>query len=98
MAVLFKRKDGKTVTLLNPGEKGKKFAQELRDNRKYTNDGKLKSDAPLSKEEKAWRSGYLSARKDSAAAHNAKNKKSQVESISQNQRDDIFASVFGLKK
>lgn len=64
-------KKGKTITLLNPSEKGKKFASELRDNTRYTNDNKKKADKDgviqsLSDTQRAYRSGYLAARKDSA--------------------------------
>ena len=79
MAILFRRKNGKEVTLLNPSEKGRKFALELKEGHRYTNAGKLKADEdgpiPLSDTEKAWRSGYLSAQKDSANAWKARNKK-----------------------
>ena len=64
-------KKGKTITLLNPSEKGKKFAAELRNNTRYTNDKKKKADKDgvllsLSDTQRAYRSGYLDARKDSA--------------------------------
>lgn len=82
MAVYVKNRRGKDVTLLNPSEKGHKFAIELKYNVALTNDGvekrtkkgKVKS---LSDTQKAYRSGYLAAQKDSAKAfkHNLKKKK-----------------------
>ena len=72
--------DGTEVTLLNPSGKGTKYAQELKDNKHYTNDGKLKVDdkgnpLPLTNEQKAYRSAYLTALLDSAKAYNSKNNK-----------------------
>ena len=80
MAVKVKSKSGKTVTLLNPSEKGAKFAKELKQNRKRTNAGAFKLDdnkksIPLTAVEKAYRGGYLDARKDSAKCYNAQKKK-----------------------
>lgn len=73
-------KNGKKFTLLNPGEKGKKFAKELVIGYHHTNDMQYKFDEngevkPLTKEQRAYRSGYLDARKDSAKAYKAKQKK-----------------------
>lgn len=56
---------------MNPSEKGKKFAAELRNNTRYTNNNKAKTDKDgviqsLSDTQRAYRSGYLDARKDSA--------------------------------
>ena len=62
-------KKGKKFTLLNPAEKGSKFAVELRTGRNvYT--GEYLTDT-----QKAHRSGYLQAQKDSARCFNAKRKK-----------------------
>ena len=78
MAVKVTRKDGKQITLLNPSEKATKFANELATGIRKTNDGNYKpdkfGDVGLSKEQRAYRSGYLDARKDSAKAwkHNQK--------------------------
>lgn len=65
---------GKTVTLLNPAEKGNKYALELKANVHCTNDGDVKLDKyghvkTLSKQSRAYRAGYLSSRKDSANAY-----------------------------
>ena len=75
-----KRKNGSYVTLLNPSEKAGKYAAELRTGMRYTNNGDYKPDKNgeigLSREGRAYRSGYLDARKDSANAykHNLKKK------------------------
>ena len=68
-------KSGKVVTYLNPAEKAAKAARELKDNRKYTNDGSVKSNAPLTKEERAWRAGYLDSQKASTKAFKSQQKK-----------------------
>jgi hypothetical protein len=65
---------GKPVTLLNPAEKSRKYAKEIKDNRRYTNDGRLKTDkagTPLSLDEKqrSYRAGYLDSRSDNAKAY-----------------------------
>lgn len=68
---------GKEVTLLNPAQKGAKFAHELKFGCKVTNDGNAKVGkdndiVTLDKTERAYRSGYLDARKDSANCYNYK--------------------------
>lgn len=71
---------GKKITLLNLSEKAGKYAAELRTGIRYTNEGGYKrnkdGDIGLSNEGRAYRSGYLDARKDSANAykHNKKKK------------------------
>ena len=66
------------VILLNPSEKGTKYVIELRHKKAITNGGKRKIDKEtgrtkhLSKEQLAYRAGYLDARKDSAKAFKAK--------------------------
>ena len=66
---------GKEIYLLNPSEKGTKYALELKHNRAITNNLKRKMDPKtghqqqLSREQRAFRSGYLQARKDSAKAY-----------------------------
>ena len=66
--------------LLNPAEKGEKFAKELKNGFRFTNDGKVKKNESgkpirLTKRQSAFRSGYLTARKDNAKCFNAKKKK-----------------------
>ena len=80
MAVRVKTRSGKTVTLLNPAEKGRKYAAELRAGIKCTNDHKIKrtkdgSKLALDKVERSYRAGYLQARKDSANCWKAQQKK-----------------------
>ncbi len=80
MAFSYTNKKGHKVTLLNPSEKGKKFADELRSGVKITNDRDIKRDkngdyVGLTDEARAYRSGYLDAQKDSANAWKAKQKK-----------------------
>ena len=80
MSVIVTNKKGKKVTLLNPSEKGAKYANELKYKFKLTNDGRPKltkdnAQITLTKTQKAYRAGYLDAQKDSAKAYKAKNKK-----------------------
>ena len=87
MAWTGKNRKGKIVTLLNPSEKGKKFASELKTGVRMTNNGEVKKGKDgkplkLSKSGKdaqarAYRSGYLAARRDSANAFKARKKKSK---------------------
>ena len=74
MAVIVKNKKGRDVVLLNPSERGAKFASELRNNYQKTNSGIPKKDKyglhkGLSDEQRAFRSGYLTAQSDSAKAY-----------------------------
>ena len=69
--------------LLSPKEKGHKYANELKYNVHLTNDNQVKLKAngkerTLSDTQKAYRSGYLSARKDIGRAYASKQKKSVV--------------------
>lgn len=70
--------NGKTITLLNPSEKAGKYAAELKTGIRYTNEGGYKADANgdvgLSDTQRAYRSGYLDARKDDAKAFKSKNR------------------------
>lgn len=80
MAVKVKNKDGKVVTLLNPSEKGHKYAKELKYGAKVTNEGKFKVDEnrkaiKLTDTQASYRSGYLAAQKDSANAYKARKAK-----------------------
>ena len=68
--------DGREFTALNPSGKGAKYAKELKDGKRITNSGSPKLDGNgkqmgLTKQQRAYRSGYLQARKDSANAYNA---------------------------
>ena len=80
MSVVVTNRRGKQVTLLNPSEKGHKYAREIKDNMKFTNDGQVKCDdtgyvPPLTDEERSYRAGYLDAQKDSAKCYKARQKK-----------------------
>ena len=82
MAVTVRSRRGKKVTLLNPSEKGTKYATELAYNVALTNDGEQKMDKKgspkkLSKVQRAYRAGFLQAQKDSSKAfkHNHPNYK-----------------------
>ena len=80
MAKTVKTKTGKTFRLLMPHEKGEKYARELRKGKAFTNDGEYKKDQygkdrRLSNEQRAYRSGYLDARKDEAMLYNWKKSK-----------------------
>ena len=71
---------GNGSVLLNPSEKRDKFFKELKQGVKRTNDGKFKLTKDkkamrLTKEERAYRSGYIQAQNDSVKCYNAKKKK-----------------------
>ena len=61
----FKTKNN--IILRNPSEKAKRYSRQLRNNR-VAETGKT-----LSKEDRAYRGGYLDARKDNAKAYCHKN-------------------------
>ena len=82
MAWFGKNRKGKDVCLLNPSEKGAKFATELKNGKKITNAGELKKDKngnaiALDDKSKAYRGGYLDALKDSGNAYIAKHPRYQ---------------------
>ena len=80
MAKVIKTKGGKSIKLLNPAEKGKRYANQLKT-------GKVKETGKkLTDSEKAWRSGYLSARSDSADCYNATHKKQVTNKRNKNSR------------
>lgn len=67
------------ITLLNPSEKSRKYSDELYYNGRFTNDGNIKLDSNgnplrLTNIQRAWRSGYLQARKDNSKCYKSKNK------------------------
>ena len=90
MAVTVRDRKGRERILLNPSEKGGKFARELREHRRYTNKGVPKSGKAsyLTQEGRAFRAGYLEAQKDSAKAYKAKNKR-------RNERQSFYERMFG---
>ena len=69
MAVVLRTKNNKKITLLNPAEKSKRYARQMKAG-EVRETGKQ-----LSNVDKAWRAGYLAARNDSAKCYNAKKKK-----------------------
>lgn len=78
MAVTVRNRRGKKITLLNPSEKGTKFATELAYNVALTNDGEQKFDKggnpkKLTPKQRAFRAGFLQAQKDSSRAFKSKN-------------------------
>lgn len=78
MAVTVRSRKGKKVTLLNPSEKGTKYATELVYDVALTNDGEQKFDKKghpqrLKSEQRAYRAGYLQAQKDSSKAFKHRN-------------------------
>ena len=65
MATVIKNDNGTKIVLLNPSEKGTRYARQLKA-------GKIKETGQdLSPTQKAFRSGYLTAQSDSAKAYNA---------------------------
>lgn len=81
---------GQKVRLLRPGEKSNKFALELKTNNRYTNEGQVKNRKngkvmTLTDTQKAWRSGYLTARADNTKVFNyLKNKEAKTSNYSSN--------------
>ena len=66
--------------LLNPSEKALKYSIELKHKKALTNSGKRKMDKTgkqirLTKEQQAFRAGYLTHQKDSNRAFRSKNPK-----------------------
>ena len=66
---------------MNPSGKAAKYFVENQRGKRYTNAGQLKKgedDKPLTltKEQKAYRAGYIDSQKDNAKAYNAKKAKS----------------------
>ena len=78
--IIVEAKNGKKVRLLTPDQKGAKAATELKKGVKMTNFGQVKtnkdgSPRKLDKSERAYRAGYLDARKDNAKAYKHNKKK-----------------------
>lgn len=77
MAVIVRNKNGKEVVLLSPSEKYTKYMDELQNGCKQTNGGRIKygknsKPVRLTQQERAWRSGYVSAIVDSSKAFKSK--------------------------
>lgn len=79
MSVTVLDRKGREITLLNPSEKGAKYAKELKQGLKRTNSGSFKlkdgKGIKLTEVERAYRGGYLDAQKDSAKAYKARKAK-----------------------
>lgn len=80
MAVIVKDRRNRDVVLLNPAEKARKYADELANDVRITNSGMVvtkKNGKPrdLRDTQKAYRAGYLAARRDSAKCFKANEKK-----------------------
>lgn len=72
MAVKVKDRRGRTVTLRNPAEKGEKYAYEMKHGYNAS------TGASLNHQQRAYRAGYLDARKDSAKCWKAQQKKKKT--------------------
>lgn len=67
MAKQIRTKSGQVITLLNPAERGRKYAKEL-----HTGEDEF-THQKLNQRQKAFRAGYMKARRDSARAFRSKN-------------------------
>ena len=66
MATPYKRQDGQTIMLENPSERGRRYADELHTGRAKYSSRNTPAGSELSNTQKAFRSGYLEAKKESA--------------------------------
>ncbi len=69
MATVIRTKNNKKIVLLNPAEKSKRYARQLKTG-KVSETGKK-----LTVYQKGWRSGYISSRSDNAKAYKSNQKK-----------------------
>jgi len=68
MSTLIRTKNGKSIVLLNPSEKGKRYARQMKA-------GKVRETGKeLKPTDYAFRAGYLAAQKDSANAFKSKHR------------------------
>lgn len=65
----------KNIDFLNPSERGKKYAKELKNKKRYCNDMTTIKKASLTSNEASYRMGYLQARKDATAIWKANKEK-----------------------
>lgn len=98
----FKNKNGNLFCVLNPSEKSKKYAFELKSGLKHTNDGELKTDdndrpIKLNEKDKAFRYGYLTARKDNVKAYKAALKLDNNRPINESESQYRFVSLGNCK-
>ena len=80
MSTIITGKNGGKVVLLNPAEKGKRYARELKHGKN------VNTKEELTDTQRAYRSGYLSARSDSAKCYNAQQNKQVTNKRSRNYR------------
>jgi len=96
MAVVVKNKNGKDVTLLNPSEKTLKYCVEMDTNQRVTNNGEVKqvngNTPALTKEQRAYRAGYIAHAKDSQKCFRASHPK--VKRKTQNVSTKRFKPTF----
>lgn len=88
MATRITTKSGKTVALLNPSEKSRKYASDL--HKKCDRDGVVLSDTQLS-----YRSGYLKAREDSGRAYASNNGTKYKKGL---KRGSVVKSLLGTSR
>jgi hypothetical protein len=69
MSTQVKTKTGEKIVLLNPAEKAKRYARQMK-NGKVTETGKK-----LTRTDLAFRAGYLTARSDNSKAYKSKKRK-----------------------
>ena len=80
-------KNGKKIRrLLNPSERAKKFAHELKTGNRVTtlNNPKVDKNGEVMKltdKQRAFRSGYLAAKQDAADAYNAKHNPKRLKEV-----------------
>lgn len=79
MGTVITDSDGEVKTLLTPTGKAAKYVAEIKSDTQYTNNGEIKLNRNgrpkrLNAEQKAYRAGYLDARKDSSKIYNKNNK------------------------
>lgn len=83
---------GQEVQLLNPAGKGEKYALELKGGIRLSNQCYTKKDKEglpilLKEEEKAYRKGYLAARRDSADCYLAKNDPEKLKQVKADRKE-----------
>lgn len=92
--IMLRDRLGRLFRFLRPGEKSRKYADELHSGVRQTNDNVIKVDAngepiKLSPNQKAWRSGYLAARKDNMRVYKYLQAKKAREKVSRSVDVDI---------
>jgi hypothetical protein len=88
MAKEITTKNGTVITLRNPAEKGKRFAEQLK-SRKVKETGEI---IEKGSEAYGYRRGYLQARRDGADAYNAKHNPDKLKSDRQKRKEARMAA------